>query len=276
MSLLGKVFGGTFGFLMGGPLGAILGTVMGHQFDKGLEGIDRDPESGGFQPGDQHRVQMAFFTATFSVMGHLAKVDGTVSKEEIELAEKIMTNMELPANLRQTAQKLFAEGKSPHFPIDAVLEQFRIECHRRSSLIRMFIEIQLQAAYADDELNNTEERLLLHICDCLGFSRFEFETMKRIHTAQQGFGGGFRDRFRSRRTPKPPVQPTIKDAYGVLGLEPSASDAEITRAYRRLMSRNHPDRLVSKGLPEEMMKIATEKTQKIRQAYEMIKKARSK
>jgi DnaJ like chaperone protein len=63
----------------------------------------------------------------------------------------------------------------------------------------------------------------------------------------------------------------MNDAYAILGVNKSASEAEIKTAYRRLMSQHHPDKLVSKGLPDEMIKIATEKTQEIRKAYDLIK-----
>lgn len=260
--------------MMGGPLGAILGTALGHQFDKGVEGIDEGIERSDFRPGAQHRIQMAFFTATFSVMGHIAKADGKVSREEIELAKAIMANMELSHSMRQTAQKLFAEGKSSRFPLDEALEQLRIECHRRSTLIRMFIEIQLQAAYADGMLHPAEESLLLHICDQLKFSQFEYQSLKAILEAQQRFSRAGYDDFRAKARVKP-AKLSLEVAYGVLGLKPSASDADVKRAYRRLISQHHPDKLVAKGLPEEMMKIATEKTQKIRKAYELIQSARS-
>lgn len=273
MSWLGKLFGGTFGFLMGGPLGAILGTALGHHFDQGMEGINRDEQS-KFQPGEQHRIQMAFFTATFSVMGHVAKADGKVSQEEIELANTLMTNMELSGKMRETAQKLFAEGKSSRFPLDEALEQFRVECHRRSTLIRMFIEIQLQAAYADGVLDPAEESLLLHICGRLNISRFEYTRLKTILQAQQRFSETGYDNFRQRTQTKP-TKPNVGDAYAVLGLKSSASDTEVKRAYRRLISQHHPDKLVAKGLPEEMMKLATEKTQKIRKAYELIQTNRA-
>ena len=94
-------------------------------------------------------------------MGNLAKVDGRVSEDEIALARAVMAEMELSAEKRRTAIRLFNEGKAPGFPLDAVLEQFRRECHRRQNLMQMFIEIQLQAAYADGALNSAEERLLL-------------------------------------------------------------------------------------------------------------------
>ena len=67
---------------------------------------------------------------------------------------------------------------------------------------------------------------------------------------------------------------TLEDAYAILEVSPQASDREVKKAYRLLMSRHHPDKLVAKGLPEEMMKIATEKTQEIRAAYEIVKNSR--
>lgn len=259
MSWLGKVVGGAFGFLMGGPLGAILGASVGHQFDEGLQGIDAEEE---LNPGDQHRVQMAFFTATFSVMGHIAKADGRVTPDEINLAKRVMDELALSGDMRKTAINLFEQGKSTNFPLNDVLDQFRRECHRRTHLIRMFLELQIQAAYADGKLDKAEERVLHVICEHLGFSRFEYERIKLQFQAQQRFYGYSQQQQASNK---------LDDAYAVLGLENTATDAEVKKAYRRLISQHHPDKLVAKGLPEEMMVIAKEKTQKIRKAYETIK-----
>ena len=257
MSWLGKVVGGAFGFLLGGPLGAILGASVGHQFDEGLHGIQVDEQ---LSPGDQHRVQMAFFTATFSVMGHIAKADGRVTTAEINLAKRIMSELALNDEMRAAAINLFEQGKESNFPLYGVLDQFRRECHRRTHLIRMFLEIQIQAAYADGVLDQAEEAVLRKICTHLGISRFEYEGIKLQFQAQQ--------RFYGQDQHKPAEM--LGDAYAVLGVPKSATDAEVKKAYRRLMSQHHPDKLVAKGLPEEMMTIAKEKTQKIRKAYEMV------
>jgi DnaJ like chaperone protein len=264
MSWFSTVVGGAFGFLLGGPLGAILGASVGHQFGKGLTGIEAVET---LNPGDQHRVQMAFFTATFSVMGHIAKADGHVSPEEISLANRVMNEMALTSDMRTTAINLFQQGKQADFPLDDVLAQFYKECHRRTDLIRMFLEVQMQEAFADGILAPSEERLLLHICSQLRISRFDYNRLKIQLQAQQRFQG------RSSRTKETPQKTSLQDAYGVLGLTPSASKAEVKKAYRRLMSQNHPDKLVAKGLPEEMMILAKEKTQKISKAYEIIQKA---
>ncbi len=258
MGWWGKLLGGTFGYIIGGPLGAVLGAALGHSFDKGLRGL----KESGWDLGSQQRVQTAFFTATFSVMGHLCKADGRVSEDEIIAARAVMSQMELSPDLKLTAMRLFNEGKKADFPLDQALDQFRRECHRRHTLIRLFIEIQLQAALADGHLAASERALLLHICERLGVSQIEFEQLESMVGAERHY---------NRRADKPA---SLNDAYAILGVTPQASDAEIKKAYRRLLSQHHPDKLVAKGLPEEMMKLAAQKTHEIKTSYEQIKEAR--
>jgi len=264
LSWWGKLAGGAFGFVLGGPLGAILGAVLGHNLDRGLSGLATE----GMQPGEQERVQTAFFTATFTIMGHLAKADGSVSRKEIDLAEAVMDKMDLDADMRQTAIRLFNQGKSRDFPLEEVVEQLRRECHRRSTLMQMFIEIQLQAAFADGNIDPAEERLLLHICRRLGIPESLFRRLEQMVIAELHFSGG------GRSYQQEYVAPSLDDAYAILNISREVSDNEVKRAYRRQTSQHHPDKLVAKGLPEEMMKIAAEKTHEIRQAYEQIKAAR--
>lgn len=260
MSWWGKVVGGAFGFMLGGPLGAVLGAALGHNFDKGMSGL----ASNVFSSGNQERVQTAFFTATFSVMGAVAKADGRVSKEEIMLARAVMSEMQLDGVKREAAMHLFNEGKKAEFPLDDVLIQFRQECHGRTTLIRMFIEIQLQAAYADGKMDATEDKLMLHICRQLGFSEQEYRHIEQLILASA------HQRQGSAAQPKQ----SLADAYAVLGVSESASDRDVKKSYRRMMSQHHPDKLVAKGLPEEMMKLASQKTHEIKQAYDQVKAAR--
>lgn len=270
MSWWGKLVGGAFGFMLGGPLGAVLGAALGHKFDKGLEGLPEDAiEWGG---GDRERVQTAFFTATFSVMGSVSKADGQVSPSEIRLAEAVMSQMSLSAEMRQTAVRLFNEGKADDFPLDDVLEQFRQECHRRQTLIQMFVEILLQAAYADGAMHKAEESLLLHICERLNIPEFTFRRLEQMIRAERHYTGAGAGQ-KGQRAAQPP-RFTLTDAYAILNINEDASDKEVKLAYRRLMSQHHPDKLVAKGLPEEMMKIAAQKTDEIRKAYVQVKEAR--
>jgi DnaJ like chaperone protein len=260
----GKLLAGAFGYVVGGPIGALLGTVFGHRLDRRR----RLPGTARAEPGDQQRVQMAFYTATFSVMGHLAKVDGRVSEAEVAMARSVMERMELDAPMQRTAIRLFTEGKAADFPLDQVVEQFRLECHRRQTLLQLFMEVQLQAAYADGTLTQEEERLLLRIAQRLHLAEATFRRLQRMVAAEPRFGGTHPPRQAPRQAP------SLADAFALLGLSPSAAPEEIRRAYRRLLSQHHPDKLVAKGLPEEMMRIAAERTREIRQAYEQIRQAR--
>ena len=137
----------------------------------------------------------------------------------------------------------------------------------------MFIEIQLQSAYADGRLDRAEEQLLLHICGKLGVPEFLFRRLQKMIEAELHFAGSSSGPGSGQAAP-PPRGPTLKDAYAVLNVSPGATDGEIKKAYRRLMSQHHPDKLVAKGLPEEMMKMATDKTHEIRMAYEKVKETR--
>lgn len=283
MRWVGKVIGGFLGLAAGGPFGAMLGAALGHGVDQGLKKLQRNAQ---LPPGDRQRIQSAFFTATFSTMGHLSKADGRVSEAEIALAESIMTQLRLSPEMRSAAIKLFRLGKSADFDLAAVVETFRRECRGQRSLIQMFLEIQIQAAYVDGAPTLDQRRVLSQICAGLNVPEILFKQLETLVRLQRNFAGsagpqgagsagGTGGRTGGRRRAAPTRAPNLREAYAVLGVTPKDSDATIKRAYRRLLSQHHPDKLVSKGLPEEMMKMATQKTHEIRRAYEMIQSARA-
>jgi len=255
MAWWGTFIGGTLGYVFGGPLGAIIGAALGGNFDRGIKMGDRLDHYADM--GNQQRVQAAFFTTTFSVMGHIAKADGHVSQQEISAARNIMTQMQLSAEQRKAAIKFFDQGKNASFPLEEVLHQFKKECHGRRNLIQMFVEIQIATALSDGKVDPNEKRILYTIGEILGFSRSEIDHLFNLAS---GAEASVSDKL------------TLTQAYKILGVTKDSSEAEIKKAYRRLMSQHHPDKLVSKGLPDEMIALATEKTQEIRKAYELIKK----
>jgi DnaJ like chaperone protein len=128
----------------------------------------------------------------------------------------------------------------------------------------MFVQIQLQAALWGDGMHTQARVMLVRVCHGLGVSEFELAQMEAILRMQRTSGQTYQ---RSTRD-------NLADAYGVLGVTPQATDAEVTKAYRRQMSQNHPDKLAAKGLPESMKTVAEEKTKQIRSAYEAICEAR--
>lgn len=259
MSWWGKVVGGTFGFMMGGPLGALLGASLGNYFDSGLDGLGRE---GSLGIGATERVQSVFFTSTFALMGYIAKSDGKVTRDEIAMAEQVMQQMHLNLQQRKVAINLFNEGKKDGFPVHEVLAQFKRECSRRSNLIQMFLEIIIATAFADGKLDPKERHLLESIAGDLGYSHDQFKQLMSRISGQAHF-------LNEQSSKK-----KLTAAYELLGVSKDSNEAELKKAYRRQMNQHHPDKLVAKGLPEEMIDIATQKTQEIKAAYELIKEHR--
>ncbi|MFV1983532.1 MAG: co-chaperone DjlA [Thiohalomonadales bacterium] len=259
MSWWGKIIGGILGYVILGPFGVFLGLIIGSQFDSGLYKLGNFESSGkDWVSGNQERVQTTFFTALFSVMGHIAKADGQVTHDEIAMAKSVMIQMSLNQTQTRIAIDLFNKGKQSDFQLDEILKQLKYECRTRRNVLQMFLEVLLQAAYADGVMHPDEKTTLQHIADELGFTSAELEHLEAIILGRHNVSGASSG-------------VSLEDAYAVLGVSKNASKAEVKKAYRRMMNQHHPDKLVSKGLPEEMVKLATEKTQEIKAAYEKIK-----
>lgn len=259
MNWIGKIIGFFVGYLLAGHLGALFGIIIGHFYDIGYFRRWFGTPHGAFASHAQ--VQRVFFSASFQIMGFIAKSDGRVSESEIAAARQIMQQMLLNEGLKREAVQLFNEGKKAGFDLDAALDHLREVCHQHPSLLRVFLELQLQMALAETgKLSEDKRRILQFICGRLGVVRIDFSQFEQRARAEQNY---------TRH------HATLADAYRILGLNSQASDEEVKLAYRRLMSQNHPDKLMAKGLPAEMLKVATRKTQQIKQAYEQIKQARN-
>lgn len=258
----GKIIGAGLGiFLFHSVILTILGFVVGHMFDRGRQMVRSNP----FLSNQWHHTptQQVFFDTTFSVMGHIAKVDGRVSSSEIQMAESVMARMHMSAEQKQAAIKAFNRGKQADFDLDARLKELRSVCGNNLILLRIFIELQNQTANIDG-ISEAKAKVLKTIVDTLGAGTSFNAQFFRQHYGTGGAGP---------RQPGTRYQQS-RDPYRVLGVEPDASDAKVKQAYRRAMSENHPDKLVAQGLPEEMIKLANEKTQEISTAYDQIRAQR--
>lgn len=239
------IVGAIIGFIFNRFTGAILGAFVGWWISKAL----------------RNRVvsaaQSRFVDSTFAVMGAVCKVDGRVSEREIQLAEDLFEKLRLSPDARASARDAFRRGKRPGFDLDAEVADFARACRNNKAFCTMFLQIQLGAVAADGEVSDAEHQILVRIARGLGLSEAEVERLEatlRVHGDHS--------------------QKKLDDAYQVLGLPADASDAELKRAYRKLMSENHPDKLASRGLPESVRQMAEEKTRDITAAYDLIKEAR--
>lgn len=264
----GKIIGGIFGAMLAGPVGFLLGILIGHVFDRGWRNLHVN-----FNPGQQQQAQQAFFNATFRVMGYIAKADGRVSSNEINAALNIMQRLNLTEAQRQQAMLLFNQGKQVDFNFQAALQTLLQQCGRQRALLQLFAECQLQAALVDGQLNAIKKQLLQQLYQQLGFGMNWF-ILEQFFAAQQNSGQRYHQSSYQNTFNQRSQTTSLEQAYTVLNIKNTATAAEIKRAYRQQMSQNHPDKLVAKGLPEEMIKLATEKTQKIQAAYEQICRAR--
>jgi DnaJ like chaperone protein len=251
----GKLIGGIIGLLRGGLIGAVFGVFLGHMVDRFLAGL-----------GGANRTRDAFFSAMFSTLGHINKADGRVTKAEIEAAENLMQRLQLSESERQRAIRFFQQGKERDFKLEATLKEFARHSMLRHELRIMFIELLLEAALADGTLTPAERTILEQSCVMLHIPANVFSAML---LARQGGGSTYRGHRQAAGGGQ-----SLQQSYAALGLKADASAQEIKRAYRKLISQYHPDKLVSQGLPEEMMELSKSRVREINAAYDRIKASR--
>lgn len=263
--IVGKVFGAIFGFMAGRWIGMIFGIIVGHYFDKGLSGLKAQQKAPGNIPLAQH----PFFGAVFTIAGHLAKADGRISAEEIAGAEKLMAELGLSGASRDEAIALFKRGAASDFQLEVLMSSFLQHAIFQPELRGVLLEYLVTFALTDGVIHPAEIDILQRVAQYLGFDRVQFLQFLEMLQAQQRFHHGGYD---TRATPS---RDALADAYRALGVASDASDAEVKKAYRKLMSQHHPDKLIAQGVPPDMIKLATEKTQEIQAAYELIEKSRA-
>ncbi|MCW8090477.1 co-chaperone DjlA [Alteromonas sp. ASW11-130] len=271
MPIWGKILGFIFGLMFLKIPGAILGLIIGHFFDRAYS--QDFSQLGGFGRffTDQNSLkqQAIFFHSLFAALGHLAKADGKVTDHEIKVATALMDEMQLSGDARQEAQQAFREGKSADYPIVDTLKSLYDNCHGRRDILQVFLEILIQSAFADGNLSPPEYKVLEKVAKPLGFKRSDLDYLVSMFEAEVRFRHRG-DQQRRNYT----EQQSVSDAYKILGVGPNDDEKMIKRAYRKRMAEHHPDKLVSKGLPQQALDIAKQKTQDIQQAYELIKQKR--
>lgn len=265
MIIWGKVIGGLTGLIFYGPVGLVLGLVFGQIFDNGLKTIM-------YVPRHSVAARTEFFKSVFQTMGYIAKTDGIISENEIKVARDIMLHdFNLTEAQTRLAIQYFNEGKEKDFDLANVLDNFKLACQSYPDLIRFFLELQVKAAMADKVLRESERGRLVYICSTLNIPLSELDYLLQSY----GYAYSYSSQHSSNYFP--PVynlNNKLAEAYKLLGVQANDNNQTIKSAYRRLISKYHPDKLFSKGVPPEMMRVAKEKTQQITVAYDLIMQSR--
>jgi len=258
----GKLAGVMTGLATGRIWLALIGLVVGHQFDKGFASF------ASRRNADEHvqRVPSGFVRSLFQIMGFLAKSDGRVSEQEIRAARVLMHRLNLgPTEIRQSID-WFEQGKQSSFALHDVLRTFRRDTGRHPELRLMFVRLLLEVVLSKKSLHRRTRAALWTVCSELDISRVELAQLEAMLRAQMGF----------RRSAAGGVDmERVSNAYAILGVNRSSTNEEIKKAYRRLMNKNHPDKLAGSAEDHALAGAAAKRTREIRGAYEMLKARRS-
>ena len=245
MGWLGKIVGGTLGFALGGPLGAIAGAALGHTFDANDKQYARERLS------YHEESQMTFFVATFSMLAKVASADGRISPEEIHTVEHFMVNeLNLNPESQRFAVEIFETAINSPMTFEDFAGQFYLQFRNQPRLLDLMIDVLLRLSVADGTLSESEEKLISSAARIFHFSEQKYSELKSRYA------------------------PDSEKYYAILGTNSRASDDEIKRQYRKLVKEYHPDKIASKGLPEEFTKLANDKFREIQAAYDAVRQER--
>ncbi len=254
--------------------------------------------------------------STFRLMGYVARGAGRVNESHIKQAENLMDAMHLDEHRRHIAIDAFNFGKSEEFDLNAEAVHLRQVVGTNLTLISYLLEIQVGIAIADEVLDQGEHERLLYIAQALGINVNDMERLIRIRIAeqqfarfsqryaqqrqrqyeQQGHSGSYseygnhsyenyekfgydEDEAQSSGSSQGQAHVSRSEldrAYEILGVTPETPWDDVRRAHKKLMLKYHPDRLAAQGLPPEMVKLYTQKSQDIQAAFALIKESRGK
>lgn len=259
----GKVIGTLLGAATLKPWFALLGLLLGHQFDRGFASRYRAFSEADSRPGT---VPEGFNDALFQCMGHLAKVDGRVTEDEIRAARSVMHRLNLGPGAVRRAIASFEQGKAPGFPLAATVKKARRDALRRPDRRLLFVRLLLEVGLSKPRMRSAERGMIWEICRELDIGRVELAQLEAMLRAQRGF----------RQSPAGSIdRDRVSDAYKTLGVKPDASNDDIKTAYRRQMNRSHPDKIAASDPGADELAAAEKRTREVRAAYELLKTRRS-
>jgi DnaJ like chaperone protein len=251
-----------FGLILGHAPGAIVGGVIGFIFDN-LRYNQRKqaiPEAGGF------------VGPLFTLLGAVAKSDGRVSEAEIAVAERMMARMSLNAEQRKHAAVSFNTGKQPEFDVARTIAELRDWVGMRRDHAFPVLDVVIETVLAEGNPPPEKMSILRQLAFALRVSDMELMALMAMKGYAWNAGAGQRGSGHGGGYVPPQRNTQGPDPYTVLGIDRNADERAVKRAYRKLISEHHPDRLGD--LPEGMRKRAESRASDINAAYDRIKEQR--
>ncbi len=261
MNFLGKLTGLMVGIaFFHHPLAIAICVALGHIWDRSV-GSMRVPVQ---------TAPLSFIEPLFGMAGAIAKSDGRVSEQEIAATEQLMARMALSSELRAAAIAQFNAGKQPGYVTVNAIGQLRIWCAGRRDRAFLLVDLLLDIVCAEGPLAPAKLALVRQLCASLGLDERQLAAL----AAMKGYAYVAPERWQeytnAHAAPRP--APAGKDPYAVLGIDRSAGAGEIKRAYRKLISQHHPDKLGD--VPDELKRRAEERAREINAAYDKIQDER--
>ena len=240
MSIWGSLIGGVVGFSFAGPIGALIGSMLGGR----ISSARRTGVQQSFAP-----PQQVFAIALIILTAKLAKADGKVSKEEL-IAVK--NKLKIPDYEIDQVGKIFNKAKEDSLGYEPYAQQIAQIYRNNSAVLDEVINILFYIAEADGKVSNSEIAMIRNIAKIFGLSKNQFEGIKESRKSSDKL-----------------------NPYIVLGCNINDDFATIRKKYLLLSKEHHPDILVSKGVPQEVIEESKKKMRAINSAFDQIEKMKS-
>ena len=240
MSIWGSLLGGVIGFSIGGPFGALLGSFLGGK-------ISNISSSNTFR--SQQNSQQIFALSLIILSAKLSKADGRVSKEElIAVKEKL----QIPDSEIDQVAKIFNKAKDESTGYEPYAKQISEIFKANQNVLEEVINILFYIAEADGHVSNEEESMIANIAFIFGLSQNQYESIKETRKSSDKL-----------------------NPYIVLESQPTDDLKSIRKKYIKLSKEHHPDLLISKGVPIEVINESKNKMRAINAAWDQIQKLKS-
>lgn len=237
MSIWGKILGGAAGFALGGPLGALIGAAAGHAVDSMRRPRDTDQTK-----------SIAFTIAIIALGAKLAKVDGVVTRDEVEAFKRVF---KIPPNEVRNVGRIFDQARKDHRGYEAYASQVAGMFRNNPAVLEELLYCLAYVARADGHVHPNEQEFLAKVADIFGLDVHAFERITAMRADM-----------------------AAADPWSVLGVTREMSDEALKSAYRKLVRENHPDALTAQGMPEEFVQLANERLAAINDAWDRVTKER--